>query len=357
MAPPARPAARPAPAREAVGAARRAAGRTGTAARTVQQRAAHALLTRVAGPDPSAARDAIHATPGPRWFDPASPVGRVHGDASMFAGGVRALLLQSLHPRAMAAVAGHSGYRADPWGRLQRTATFLATTTFGTVADAEQAIEVVKAVHRRIRGTTPDGEPYDASDPHLLRWVHVAEVDSFLAAHQRYGRRPLDAAGCDEYVRQAAVVGERLGATGLPLTYAELQQQLDAYRPELRATPAALEAAHFLLREPPLPAVVRPAYGLITSAGIALMPRWSRAPLRLPDVPAVDAAVLRPVGRFATGAIRWALAAAPPAQPPGPLVLTPPAAPTGTAHVTRPAADDDAAATTTTRTDAALAGG
>ena len=111
---------------------------------------------------------------------------RVHADASMFPGGVAALLLQSLHPLAMAGVAGHSGYKGDPWGRLQRTSHFLATTTFGTVEDAEATIARVRAIHERVRGRDPKGRPYRASDPHLLRWVHVAEAHSFLTAHQRY---------------------------------------------------------------------------------------------------------------------------------------------------------------------------
>ena len=157
----------------------------------LRTQAAGAVLRRVAGPDPTEARDKIHLTPGPRWFPADSPIARVHGDASMFAGGVRALLLQSMHPRAMAAVAAHSGYRGDPWGRLQRTAGFIATTTFGAADDAAQAVAIVRAVHARISGTTSRGEPYEASDPHLLRWVHLAEIDSFLMAHQRYGRVPL----------------------------------------------------------------------------------------------------------------------------------------------------------------------
>lgn len=281
--------------------------------RAAQRAAAGAVLRRVAGPDPAAARDRIHATPGPRWFAPGSPITRVHGDASMFVGGVRALLLQSLHPRAMAAVAAHSGYRGDPWGRLQRTATFLATTTFATTRDAERTVAVVRAVHERVHGVTPEGEPYHASDPHLLRWVHLAEVDSFLLAHQRYGARPLDDAGCDEYVAQVALVGEALGAPDLPRTLADLHRALGAYRPELRSTPAACEAADFLLRTPPLPWFARPAYGLIASAGVALMPAWSLAELGLRPSPAT--ALARDVGgALITRAIRWALAAAPPAR-------------------------------------------
>ena len=100
----------------------------------------------------------------------------------MFAGGLRALLLQSLHPLAMAAVAEHSDYRGDPWGRLQRTSYFLAVTTFGPASDAQQAVDRVRAVHQHVTGTAPDGRPYRASDPHLLPWVHIAETDSFLRA-------------------------------------------------------------------------------------------------------------------------------------------------------------------------------
>nr|MBA3720007.1 DUF2236 domain-containing protein [Nocardioidaceae bacterium] len=99
----------------------------------VRSRLGAAIFARVAGSDGAATRARVHLTPGPRWFDEDAAIRRVHGDAAMFVGGLRALLLQSLHPLAMAAVAGHSGFRGDPWGRLQRTSTFLAFTTFGTV--------------------------------------------------------------------------------------------------------------------------------------------------------------------------------------------------------------------------------
>lgn len=279
--------------------------------------AAAAVLRRVAGPDPTAARDRIHRTPGPRWFDPDSPIARVHGDAAMFVGGVRALLLQSLNPRAMAAVAAHSGYRGDPWGRLQRTATFIATTTFGTADDAAQAVAVVRAVHARVQGTTSDGLEYRASDPHLLRWVHVAEVDSFLRAHQAYGRHRLDRAGCDEYVAQAAVVGRALGAEDVPTTVDGLRRALAGYRGELAGTAAAREAARFVLLTPPLPWPVRPAYAAIAAAGVASMPRWSRPMLGLPDLPLLDATVGRGCGQVITRAIRWSLDAADPGRPDG----------------------------------------
>src|SRR3954447_16133054 len=173
----------------------------------------------------------LFGTGGDRWFDEEAVIRRVHADSAMFVGGLRALLLQSLHPLAMAGVAEHSDYRTDPWHRLQRTADFLAATTCGPPAEAERAVARVHAVHERVVGVAPDGRPYAANDPHLLRWVHVAEIDSFLAAHQRYGDRPLDQAGRNEYVAQAAVVADALGAADPPRTEAELRDALETYRP------------------------------------------------------------------------------------------------------------------------------
>jgi uncharacterized protein (DUF2236 family) len=275
---------------------------------TVRDRLGEALFQRVAGPDGERHRDRIHLTPGPRWFDPASPIGRVHGDASMFVGGIRAVLLQTLHPAAMTAVAEHSGYRGDMWGRLARTSRFIAVTTFGTADDAQRAVDAVRAIHERVTGTLEDGTPYAASDPHLLLWVHVAEVDSFLLAHQTYGRHPLDQAGRDEYVAQAAEIARRLGVVDPPTTEAELAAALAEFRPELRATGHARDAVGYLLWRPPLPLPLRPAYGVLMAAAIGLMPRWTRLPLRLPSTPVTDATVVRALGVVATRTIRWAMA-------------------------------------------------
>lgn len=277
----------------------------------VRTRLGERLFARVAGPEGPARRARIHGTPGPRWFPEGSAVRQVHGDASMFIGGVRALLLQSLHPLAMAGVAAHSGYKGDPWGRLQRTSHFLAVTTFGTAEDAEKMVARIRAVHETVRGTAPDGRPYAASDPHLLRWVHVAEVDSFLAAHQRFGRSPLDAEGRDRYVAETARVAEALGAVDPPTSEAGLREQLEEFRPELRGTPAARQAARFIVLTPPLPALARPAYAAISGAAVALLPWWARAQLRLPWLPPVDAVVARPAGLAITRAIRWAMAEPP----------------------------------------------
>jgi uncharacterized protein (DUF2236 family) len=264
-----------------------------------------ALFAKVAGPDGAQARARIHGTPGPRWFAPGSAIRTVHADSAMFVGGLRALLLQSLHPLAMAGVAGHSGYRGDPWGRLARTSTFLATTTFATAQDAQAMVDRVRAVHERVRGRAPDGRPYRAGDPHLLTWVHVAEADSFLAAHQRYGERPLRPAEADEYVAQSARVARALGAVVVPETVAELSECLESYRPELEATPAALDAARFLLREPPLPGPARAPYGLLAAGAVALLPAWARAALEV-ETP-LSRGFGPQAGALAVRAVRWGM--------------------------------------------------
>ncbi|MEV6638629.1 oxygenase MpaB family protein [Amycolatopsis sp. NPDC051371] len=268
-----------------------------------------ALFARVAGPDGPRNRARIHDSPGPRWFEPDSPIRRVHGDTSMFVGGLRALLLQSLHPLAMAAVAAHSGYRGDPWGRLQRTSTFLAVTTFGTAGDAEEAVRVVRGVHGRVAGTSPDGQPYRAADPHLLTWVHIAEIDSFLRAHQRYGAHPLDDEGCDRYIAETAVIARKLGVPEPPRTRSELDDALAAYRPELRGTTEARQAARFLLLTPPIPWAARVPYAVLAASAVGMLPAWTRPQLRVPYAPLAEATAVRLAGRALVKAVRWAMTA------------------------------------------------
>jgi uncharacterized protein (DUF2236 family) len=217
------------------------------------------VRARVAGPGGRERAVELFATPGPRWFTRERPIWRVHGDPSMFVGGLRALLFQSLHPLAMAGVASHSDYRDDPWGRLQRTTDFLTATTYGPADEADAACGRVRAVHNRVHGVAPDGRPYSANDPELLRWVHLAEVDSFLTTYQYYGAQPLDAAGRDGYVADMAVVAGHLDVPGVPTTVRELRFQLAEYQSELYATADALAAARFLLA-PRLPIAPRVPY-------------------------------------------------------------------------------------------------
>ena len=266
---------------------------------------------RVVGPDAFERHAEIHVPGAEGWFDEDSIIRRVHADSSMFIGGLRALLLQSLHPLAMAGVADHSDYQHDPWGRLQRTALFLAATTYGPSAVAEQAIARVRTVHEHVTGVAPDGRAYAANDPHLLRWVHLVEVDSFLVAYRRYGAEPLDHDDADEYVRQMAVIARALGVPAPPESTIGLRDQLRSYRGELGGTPAARRVARYLVWQAPLPVPARVPYGLLASSAVALLPAWARRPLRLPWLPVAEAVAIRPAGDAITRGLRWALQAPP----------------------------------------------
>lgn len=182
------------------------------------------------------------------YFPPGSITRRVNGDfASMLVGGLSALFLQMLHPLAMAGVADHSDFRVDPLGRLDRTASFLGTTTFGRRDEALSAIGRVRAIHDHVVGATADGTPYVASDPDLLTWVHAAETRCFLSASLAYGAGPLLAAEQDRYLDEMARVALDLGARSVPRSVAELDDYFAGIRPQLVLTPEAASARNLSL--------------------------------------------------------------------------------------------------------------
>jgi uncharacterized protein (DUF2236 family) len=258
---------------------------------------------------PPRARRADHSPDGtgdPGLFGPDSVTWRIHGDASMFIGGLRALLLQTMHPLAMAGIAEHSDYRHDPMGRLWRTSIYVGTTTYGSTPEAEAAVAMVKRVHGRVAGTAPDGRPYAANDPHLLTWVHHAEIDSFLAAYRRYGSAPLSDADADRYVDEMAVLCEMFDAEPAARSVAELEAYFHAVGSELRATTAAREAARWLM-VPPLPWPARVAYTVIAPAAVGLLPGWVQRALWLPVAPGLDPLVVRPAARLLTRSLSWVM--------------------------------------------------
>ncbi len=274
--------------------------------RWIRRRLGRVLRDRVAGPEADAKAQQIWGTPGPRWHHPNDVIWHVNSDGAMYPGGIRSLLLQSLHPAAMAGVAGHSGYRSDPWGRLQRTSEFIAMTTYGPIDSAEHIVARIRGIHERVRGKTETGQPYRASDPHLLAWVHIAETESFLTAYQLFGDRRLTQEEADAYVASAALVGEKLGGENLPRTEAELRDALQAFRPELRISAAARDAADFILKEPPVPGPAKLGYWMLALGAVASLPRWAREELGLSWPRPLDP-VLLGIGRFATNTVRWAL--------------------------------------------------
>lgn len=210
-------------------------------------------------------------------FPPGSAIWRVHGDVTtMMIGGVTALLLQMLHPAALAGVWDHSTFRDDMLGRLRRTARFIAVTTFGERADAEAAIARVRQVHEHIRGTLGDGTPYAASDPRLLAWVHVCEAIGFLDAWIAFGDPGMTRAQQDRYFAQAGVVAAALGADPVPRTRAEADALVATFLPELAASARTREVARMVLTQPPPSRAMAPVQTMLMHAAVDVLPRWAK---------------------------------------------------------------------------------
>jgi uncharacterized protein (DUF2236 family) len=211
------------------------------------------------------------------YFGPGSVTWRLNGDLSAPVAGLRSLLVQALHPLAMAGVDQHSDWRADPAGRLASTAAFLATITYGDRAAAQRAAARVRKIHERVRGTDPvTGQPYAAGDPDLLVWVHVGLVDSVLAAAELYGT-PLNDADKDAYLAEMTVAAELVGvpAGRAPSTVAELGDYLSAVRPVLTLTPAAAESTAYLLDLPGLDDEMADIWRDLGEAAVASLPEWA----------------------------------------------------------------------------------
>jgi uncharacterized protein (DUF2236 family) len=212
------------------------------------------------------------------FFGPASVTWRVAADLSAPIAGLRSLLMQALHPLAMAGVDQHSDWRLDPVGRLAATSAYEATVTFGDRDSANRAAQRVRAIHSRVRGQdTVTGQPYAAGDPALLLWVHAALVDSALAASRLFGT-PLDEADADSYVGEMRIAAELLGVPReiIPASTAALDRYLTDVRPTLRCTPAAAESMSYLLDPPGLDEDIAELWQDIRDAAIAALPGWAR---------------------------------------------------------------------------------
>lgn len=210
----------------------------------------------------------------PGLFGPQSVVWKVHADFSaMMVGGLSSLMIQALHPRALAAVWDHSNFREQLKARLGRTALFVASTTYGGMALATQSIQRVNAIHAKIEGIDLQGQPYKANEPDLLRWVHLIETVSFLNAYQHLALRPLSIADCNRYVVEMNKVGEMLGAVNLPTTLQDVQHAIGQYEPALtfdqrtRETLQSIENYSVGLTE-------KPFFALILQSSFDIMPLW-----------------------------------------------------------------------------------
>jgi uncharacterized protein (DUF2236 family) len=211
-------------------------------------------------------------------FGPASVAWRVSTDLASPVAGLRSLLMQALHPLAMAGVDQHSGWRRDPAGRLAATSAYLATVTFGERAVARQAAARVRRIHDHVRGTdTVTARPYAAGDPALLLWVHAALVQSSLAAVWAFGT-PLSAEDSDHYVEEMMVAAELVGVPSplVPASVAELERYVASVRPGLSCTPAAAESMAYLLDPPGVDEEIAEIWQDLRDAAIAVLPEWAR---------------------------------------------------------------------------------
>jgi len=243
----------------------------------------------------------------PGLFGPQSISWQVHGDfPSMLVGGISALMLQLLHPLALAGVWDHSNFRQDLLGRLRRTSQFISGTTFGSTRDAEWLIDKVRTIHLKVVGTAADGRPYAASDPDLLTWVHVAEVSSFLAAHLRYRNPDLPRSAQDAYYNEIALIAERLGARDVPRSCAEVDAYLRRMRPQLLCDARSLEVVDILLKAPAPSRLAEPMGKLMLKAGIDLLPDWASAMLGLRQG-AVERRMIRLGLSNTAPVLRWAM--------------------------------------------------
>lgn len=217
----------------------------------------------------------------PGLFGPGSVTWRIHSDfPGMLSGGLCALMLQTLHPLALAGVWDHSNFRTDLVGRLRRTTNFVAGTTYASRPEAEKLIARVAAIHTQVRGFTPDGRPYSADDPRLLTWVHITESYGFLEGFRRYAPMPLPGGAADAYYAEVRRVAEALGAREVPASETEVRDYFAQVRSELRYDERSREVLAVLARiRLPVPAAGL-SRELFLGAGAALLPDWAEPLLR-----------------------------------------------------------------------------
>ena len=241
-------------------------------------------------------------------FAPDSVIWRVHGDVtSMMAGGIAALLMQMLHPKALAGVWDHSDVHENMLGRLRRTARFIAVTTYGEREAAEAAIARVRHIHGQVSGTLPDGASYRADDPYLLSWVHVAGARMFLEGWRRYGEPAMSIADQDTYFAQSGEVARMIGADPVPATREAADRLILDFRPELTTGVRTREFRNLVLNAPATTLAETGVHKLLTSAAVDLLPAWARSQHRLRSLP-LAAPPIRAATLGLARTLRWAFA-------------------------------------------------
>jgi len=233
---------------------------------------------------PSGGIDYEHPAGDAGLFGPSSVTWRMHSDfCGMLAGGLCALYLQLLHPRALAGVWDHSNFREDLVGRLRRTTAFVGATTYAPTHDAQAMIERVRMIHGQVHGMDEAGVPYSANDPDLLTWVHVSEMSSFLAGYRAYGPMTVSTDVADTYLDETRRVAEALGARDVPRSVADMDAYIARVLPSLvfgERSRVVLEVLGRLDLPVPMAGLSR---DLFLHAGAALLPDWAASLLQRSD--------------------------------------------------------------------------
>ena len=220
-------------------------------------------------------------------FKPTDAAWVVHADVATMIGGIRALLLQALHPGSLAGVMQHSRYEEDALGRLSGTIRWLTICTFGSKVALEVESARVRQMHERVKGkfSTNDGSErsYKASDSDLLMWVHVAFTDSFLSAHQEYGVKEINP---DEYVKQWANAVTPLGVLNPPQNLHELQAVLKSYEPQLRVDENSKRVIQFIQNPPTFTGMTKLVYSIMFSAAFHLLSEEQQKAIGVDAMPA-----------------------------------------------------------------------
>jgi uncharacterized protein (DUF2236 family) len=213
----------------------------------------------------------------------------VHGDLATLIGGIRALLMQALHPGTLSGVATHSRYESDALGRLAGTTKWLTITTFGAQSAIAKESGRVNSMHASVKGKYENSQgekiAYQASDPDLLLWVHIAFTDSFLKAHQLYSRKEIPG-GADAYVRLWARSVKPLGLDKCPLSAGELTETIDNFYDshQLLANETTFKVIKFL-RKPPLPRLAKLVYAFLFQAAAASIDKKYLKLLKIKPLP------------------------------------------------------------------------
>jgi len=251
----------------------------------------------------------------PGLFGPDSVVWKVHGDfMSMMIGGISSLILQALHPLALAGVWDHSSFREDLKGRLGRTAFFIAATTYGNTDMATRAISRVRKIHDSLQGVHPDGRVYRVSDPHLLYWVHLTEAYSFLNAHRIYVNPTISESDQNQYFAEMSKISEDLGCLivdehgndQFARTAFNVNQAIESYFPELEYSDRSKWVVDLLENLPADPKTYV-LNRLIIKAGFYNLPDWAYPMMDRPIPTKLERQLVNQSIQMIAKPVRWAM--------------------------------------------------